>query len=238
MKSYGSKTLVNEMEPCSRAVFLLGGSYDKFMETQINQAVEFGKPCLFWIHPRLGQTESLLKQVRELLKMPAGSEILGGQSIPALWKYLQPKLKDSTEPQPAPRTQEDKLRVYLIFDATLTAESEAAARLGGILSERHLQVVESRNFDNHKDLMSTSHGALLLRTIRPEPDDWWLNIVAPEVILSKQFASRALVLADSKRLKLNPGDVPVLAYSNPFSPQTLDPFIDKLQRGKGANASR
>ena len=52
-ESFGPKTLVSEMEPCSRAIFLLGGAYDKFVETQIDQAITLNKPCLFWIHPRL-----------------------------------------------------------------------------------------------------------------------------------------------------------------------------------------
>jgi hypothetical protein len=207
------------------------------METQIQQAIALDKPCLFWIHPRLAQTQSLLEQVRGRLKLPSGSEILVAQSIPALWDNLKSKLKDSSEPRTARRATDDKLRVYLIFDASLTTETEAAAQLSGILSERHLEVIESRSFDQHRDLMSTSDAALLLRTSKPEPDDWWLNILAPEVILSKQFASKALVLADSKRLKQDPGDVPVLAYSNPFSPQALDPFIEKLKRAKGAHAS-
>ena len=84
--------------------------------------------------------------------------------------------------------------------------------------------------------MNTSDAALLLRTTNPKSDDWWLRLLAQEVILNTRFASKALVLADTTRLKLTASDIPVLPYSQPFSPQALDPFIDKLQRARGAHA--
>ena len=152
-----------------------------------------------------------------------------------MWNALEPKLKDNP-PKPAAATESTKPSVYLIFDATLSAESDAAAHLAGILNNRNLHVIQSKNYNDHQDLMNTSDAALLLRTTKPEPDDWWLRLLAQEVILSTRFASKALVLADTTRLKLTPGDIPVLPYSHPFSPQTLDPFIDKLQRARGAHA--
>ncbi len=167
---------------------------------------------------------------------PRAPEILGGQSIPGLWSVLGPKLKDSAPKAVAAAAGSSKPSVYLIFDATLSAESEAASHLSGILNDRNLHVIQSKNYDDHQDLMNTSDAALLLRTTRPEPDDWWLRLVAHEVILSTRFASKVLVLADKTRLKLNAGDIPVLTYSQPFSAQTLDPFIEKLQRARGANA--
>jgi hypothetical protein len=239
-EDFGAETLAAELDPCSRAIFLLGGHHDPFVSQQIEQAIAFNKPCLFWIHPRLSlnatpEQQRLLQHLQDRRDLPAGSEILGGQSIPALWSALEPKLKDNP-PKPAAATESTKPSVYLIFDATLSAESDAAAHLTGILNNRNLQVIQSKNFDDHQDLMHTSDAALLLRTTKPEPDDWWLRLLAQEVILSTRFASKALVLADTTRLKLTPGDIPVLPYSQPFSPQTLDPFIDKLQRARGAHA--
>jgi hypothetical protein len=209
----------------------------------MEQAVALKKPCLFWIQPRLSlnptpNQQRLLQHVRERRDLPAGSEILGGQSIPALWNALEPKLKDNAPKAPAAATQSSKPSVYLIFDATLSAESEAASHLSGILNERNLQVIQSKNYDDHQHLMNTSDAALLLRTSRPEPDDWWLRLHAQEVILNTRFSSKALVLADVTRLKLSAGEIPVLAYSQPFSPRALDPFVEKLQHAGGANASR
>jgi hypothetical protein len=239
-RRFPAETLVSEVDPCSRAIFLLGAQHDPFVSQQIDQAVALNKPCLFWIHPRLSlnaipEQQRLLQHLQDRRDLPAGSEILGGQSIPALWNALEPKLKPA-EPKPAPTTESTKPSVYLIFDATLSAESEAAAHLSGILENRNLQVIQSNHFDDHQDLMNTSDAALLLRTTNPKSDDWWLRLLAQEVILNTRFASKALVLADTTRLKLTASDIPVLPYSQPFSPQALDPFIDKLQRARGAHA--
>lgn len=239
-EDYGAEALVTEMESCSRAIFLLGGQHDNFVEQQIDQAVAFKKPCLFWIHPRLSANavaaqRALFEHLRER-DLPSGSEILGHQSIPALWNDLKPKLNDRTQPKPAAAAESGKPRVYLIFDATLSAESEAASQLSGILNDRNLQVIQSKNYDDHQELMNTSDGALLLRTTRPEPDDWWLRLVAQEVILSTRFASKALVLADPTRLKVSAGDIPILPYSQPFPLRALDPFVEKLLRAKGVHA--
>jgi hypothetical protein len=152
-----------------------------------------------------------------------------------LWTALEPKLKP-TAPKAAAATPSTKPSVYLIFDATLSAESAAASHLSGVLNDRNLQVIQSKNFDDHQDLMNSSDAALLLRTTNPESDDWWLRLLAQEVILSTRFASKALVLADTSRLKWTSADISVLPYSQPFSPQALDPFIDKLQRARGAHA--
>jgi len=239
-ESFGAETPVAELDPCSRAIFLLGGHYDPFVSKQIEQAVALNKPCLFWIHPRLSPSataehQRVLQHLQDRRDLPAGSEILGGQSIPALWSALKPKLKPS-EPKLAPAAESNKPSVYLIFDATLSAESEAASHLSGILNDRNLQVIQSKSYDDHQDLMNTSDAALLLRTTKPNAEDWWLRLLAREVILSTRFASKALILADTSRLKLTAGDVELLPYSQPFSPQALDRFVDKLQSARGAHA--
>jgi hypothetical protein len=234
------EVLVKEMEPCSRVIFILGGRYDKFVEQQIKQAAALKKPCLFWIQPRLSEHASpeqqrLLDRLRDGSDRPAGSEILGGQSVTALMQQLEPKLKDEVTPRTT-RTETGKPLVYLIFDATLSAESEAATRLTGILSDRNLHVIPYGRHEEHERQMQNSDGALLLRATRQEPD-WWLRLFAQEVILNRRFSSKALVLGDSARRGIAAGDVPVIDYSDPFSAHALDPFIEKLRRAGSADAS-
>jgi len=241
-EDFGAEALAAEMEPCSRVIFLLGSQHDNFVERQIDQATAFQKPCLFWIHPRLSQNatpdeQRFLQRLQDRRDLPVGSEILGGQSIPALWTALEPKLKSTAPKAPAaPTTESSKPSVYLIFDATLSTESEAATQLSGILHNRNLHVIQSKSYDDHQGLMKTSDAALLLRTVKPEPDDWWLRFLAQEVILNTSFAAKALVLADITRVKVTDADIPVLPYSKQFSPQALDPFVDRLLRARGANA--
>jgi hypothetical protein len=245
---YGTEKLVKEMEPCSRTIFLLGGEYDSFVENQMKQAVALNKPAWYWIHPRLAEKATpeqrrLLERIRERqanvsdVSVPAG-ELLGGASISALWKQIEPLLKKDSEPASPAKPRSGQPRVYLIFDATLSAESEAAVRLSGILSERNLQVIQAKRHDDHDDLMHCCEAALLLRTTKAEAEDWWLRLYARDVILSKEIVAKGFLLADPGRLTLKTGDVPVLQYADPLPARVLEPFFEKLARARSADAGR
>jgi hypothetical protein len=188
--------------------------------------------------------KGFLEWLAEREDLPKGSERLGGSSITTLLEQLEPKLKDAVKAQAASQCVSGKLRVYLIYDSTLPPEVAAASRVESALGEQSFEVAHERRDGRHEDLMRTADALLLLRATTDNPDKW-LKLTATDVIFGaqmfqreKDFRAAAFLLADPARLTLPAGNIPVLTYADPFSARTLDPFFQKLETSRSADAGR
>ena len=120
-------------------------------------------------------------------------------------------------------------RVYLNYDNTLPDDSRIAAGLGDVVRAREFDVVQNGRDGDHDRLMQTSHAVLLFRAVRPDPD-WWLKFNAMELAFAGQIEAKALLVTDPARARALAPGVPVYSYSDPFAPETLEPFFDRLRR--------
>ncbi len=241
---FGTDAVREEMEGCSLAIFLLGGLYDRFVEDQIEVAQEMKKRLVFWISPGKAKTaeqgqSALISRIRETL--PASSQILGGASIRGMIDQLQGALKQEEEPAVTPAADAGLAKVYLIYDSTLTTESQTANRLSDILREQNLEVLRSERDANHGQLMRASNGVLLLRAANTDPDNWLQSYVKDLRYANEMFEKepdvKALLVSHPERIKQDLKNIDVVVYDEPFFPGRLNGFIGKLKT-KAAHVSR
>ena len=238
--TFGKGPIRRAMDQVSHAIFVLGGEYDEFTAEQIETACELGKPVVFWIQPGAAQRE-MLGRIPDPRELPKDSEVLGGRSIRELIPQLLEKLKPrETAETAAPNT--GVARVYINYDTTLPEDSRIGARIAGMVRDRKFEAVESGRDGGHDGLMRTSSAVLLFRAAGPNPDQW-LNLNAMELALAghifdkkPDFAAKALLVTDPARIQDRAGGVPVYLYSEPFAPETLEPFFERLNRARSANA--
>lgn len=228
------------MDKISHALFVLGGDYDEFAARQIEVAKELGKPVVFWIQPGEKQKD-MLRRIDELTELPPGSEVLGGRSI----RELIPQVLEKLRPRKAAETAapvSGTARVYLNYDTTLADDSRIAAHIGDVVRARKFEVVQSGRDGDHDQLMRTSNAVLLFRAANPHPDEW-LKLNAMELALATRiferqpdFDAKALLVTEPARIQAQAPGVPVYSYSEPFAPETLEPFFARLRRSISADA--
>lgn len=233
---FGKGSIRNAMDQVSHVIFVLGTVFDKFAREQIAMAQDLGKPALFWVQPG-PRREDMIKRIHDLGESPAGSEILGGRSIRELIPQLLEKLRPNA-PEPA-ALNSGMQRVYVNYDATLPGDARIGGHIAGIARERKLDVVESGRGNDHDRLMQISNGVLLIRSANPTPDQW-LNYNATELALSARvkqpdFAAKGLLIFNPGRVPAQAAGLPVYPYSEPFQPETLNPFFDGLAKARSAD---
>jgi hypothetical protein len=239
---YGLDPVWEEMEPASFAIFLLGGAYDPFIADQFAIAKELNKPMIFWAHPGKSRNAdksqaNLLSRIRDGQDLPPGSHMLGGASIRVMLEQFRSVLEGREEPAtPGPRPDAGIAKVYLLYDTTMPGESQIANRLCDMVRARKLEVFQSGQDGNHEQLMRTSNAVLLLRAANPDPD-WWLKFNVRELDYAREmyqrdpdFVAKAALVAEPARVQGEARNTPVFSYREPFSPETLDPFFDKLRQ--------
>jgi len=111
-----------------------------------------------------------------------------------------------------------------------------------VVRERKFEVVQSGRDGDHELLMRSSNAVLLFRVAHPSPDQW-LKLNAMELVLAGQifekkpdFAAKALLVTDPARIQARAAGIPVYSYAEPFAPETLEPFFDRLGRARSADA--
>ena len=240
--TFGKGPIRDAMDGVSHAIFVFGAVYEEFTADQIQVARELGKPVVYWLQPGSGQME-MLRRIQDLGELPKGSERLGGLSIREMIEQVKGKLKPRETIEPAAAIS-GIARVYINYDTTLPEDSRIAARLAGVVRERNFEVVQSGRDGDHDRLMRTSNGVLLFRAAHPDPDQW-LKFNAMELALAGQiyqknpdFAAKALLVTEPARIRDQAAGVPVYSWSEPFAPETLTPFFDKLRTAGSADAGR
>ena len=237
---FGKGPILNAMDRVSHAIFVLGSVYDEFTAEQIEAAQGLGKPVVFWIQPGAGQRD-MLGRIAGLRELPAGSEVLGGRSIREMIPQLLGKLKPRETIAPA-ASSSGIAQVYVNYDTTLPEDSRIAARIADVVRNRNFEAVQSGRDGDHDRLMRTSNAVLLFRAANPDPDQW-LKLNAMELALAGQiferkpdFTAKALLVTDPARIHAQAAGVPVYPYSEPFAPETLEPFFEKLSRARSTDA--
>ena len=242
---FGPDPVREEMEKCSLAIFLLGAVYDKFVEDQIEIARELNKRLIFWIHP--AKAKAADPRQRDMLArlaktLPAGAQFLGGASIRGMLDQFQGALQPKQEPSAPDAPQSGLAKVYLIYDSTLPAESQSAARLGDLLHKQDLEVLRSERDVHHEQFMRASDGVLLFRSIHPEPDNWLQSYLKDlryaGAMFEKEPEAKALLVSTPERIQQDLRGIDVVPYHEPFAPERLAPFINKLRKSGAAYASR
>ncbi len=232
--TFGKDPIREAMDKVSLTLFLLGGVFDNFTARQIEVAQELGKPVAFWVQP-LGPTSEMRKDILERINelRPPDSEVLGGRSISELIPQLLAKLKPKEAPETAPAS--GVARVYLNYDNTLPDDSRIAAGIGDMVRARKFELLQNGRDGDHDRLMRTSNAVLLFRAVKPDPD-WWLKYNAMELAFAGQIENKALLVTDPARVRTLAPGVPVYSYSEPFAPETLEPFFDRLRRAHPIDA--
>lgn len=238
--TFGKSPILKAMDRVSHAIFVLGGVYDEFTAEQIEAARELGKPLAFWIQPGAAHKD-MLGRIHGLRELPAGSEVLGGRSIREMIPHLLEKLKPRETAGPAAPSS-GVARVYVNYDATLPEDSRIAARIAAVVRDRKFEAVHTGRDGDHELLMRSSTAVLVFRAAHPDPDQW-LKFNAMELALAGQifekqpdFAAKALLVTDPARIQALAAGIPVYSYAEPFAPETLDPFFDRLRRARPADA--
>jgi len=228
---YGKDAIRRAMDKVTHVIFILCVAPDDFTSDQIEVAQELGRPVVYWTRP--GSAVGLPE-------LPAGSERLGGRSIRELIPQLLEKLKPRETPEPAPSST-GAAQVYLNYDTTLPEDARIAERIAVEVSDRKLEVLRSARDGGHEQRMRSANAVLVIRAAHPHPDEW-LKLNAMELVLAKQiyqkdpdFLAKGLLVADPARLGTMAAGVPLYAWSDRFSPQTLEPFFEKL---RAADAGR
>ncbi len=223
----------NAMDKVSHAIFVFGGVYDEFTAEQIETARELGKPAIFWIQPGVKQKD-IRRRIEDLDKLPAGSEVLGGHSIREMIPQLLDKLKPNETIQPSPPTS-GIARVYLNFDATLPEDSRIGARIAEVVLDRKAEVVRRDRDGDHERLMRSTNAVLVIRAAHPPPDEW-LKSHAMELALAERiydrhpdYYAKALLVTEPALIRAQAPGIPVYAWSEPFAPETLEPFFEQLK---------
>jgi hypothetical protein len=221
------------------AVFLLGGTKDSFLASQIEAAKAKGRRFVVWADPLKNQRATADLQTEILKDAPPGSQVMTQDSIRHFIRDLVDMLRP-TESHPSPKPE----TVYLMHDGQ-PLETERVERLRAIIAGRRLAVLPDTKADFtpdlHERLMRECDGLLLYRGQVSSPDKWLFQnlsqvLFAKEMYgLEKPLKAKTLLLADPATVAGVP-DLDVVPYSEPFNENLLQPFFDKMRQTRGAHA--
>ncbi|HEY6344842.1 MAG TPA: toll/interleukin-1 receptor domain-containing protein [Bryobacteraceae bacterium] len=222
-----------EMEEASHAVFILGASYDGFIEAQVKEARYLGTPCLFWVQ-RGAEQRKLTDRIHEL-GLPPGSEVLWSRTAQDFFGELSDRLEPKDAPSPPPPI-EGLGRVYVNHDGAPPEDPARTARIADLVRAHRFQPLQNGRDGDHDRLMEISDGVLVFRAAMLDPD-WWLRSMAMELAHSERtFGAKALLVANPTGVPKEARALPVYPYADQLDPNTLDPFFEQLRGAQAANA--
>jgi hypothetical protein len=244
--------LRDEIERANVAVFILGGEYDPFLESQIELALELRRPIVAWIHPAKSQAAgarqaALLQRFREDTEFPEGSQVLGGASVRDLIRDLLELLRPRPEPPALPQRNGELARVYLLFDPTTRSDREFAGELEILMRQRQMTVFKpelsfaahSDQLQRHEQFLRECDGVLLYRDGAPPQ---WLEQTLPDVLLAEfrlhrpPLSAKTCLVTDPLSLQGLRG-LQVIRRSDPFDPAHLQPFFAEMEKASHAYAN-
>jgi hypothetical protein len=245
-ESYADTLLDAEMKESTVAIFLMGSEYDSYIEKkQMPAAEKFKLPMFFWIDPdkskqASGPQAKLISRIREHRDLPSNAQVLGG---PTVWHMVHEQLLpilDSMRKKVPKAEGALAEKLYLLYDTTRPQESQEAirisemlsAKLTEVLAEKKPKIVRKGVDGEHEELMHTSKAVMLFRKAEDDPDEW-LNSYKKDLVFSQNMFERdtdfqAKAALISKPQRLGQVGFPVIGYTEPFSPESLGPFLDRL----------
>jgi hypothetical protein len=233
------------------SIHLLGSEHHPLAETQLDLVAQSGQRMAVWI--RKGADEQanqrqkeLLKGVRDFSRIPKGSPVMEGGSSRTNITNLLELLKPASSRASVGSNGKQAPSVYLICDPSEEADRNFALDLERQIETREkMTVLLPRNdisgaADRHRQMLAECDGVLLYREKAPEP--WFYQYLtdvnrAERLVKRDPLKSKA-VLAGADYLEDLPArpDVRLLARTEPFTLETLEPFLAPLRKSGGEAA--
>jgi hypothetical protein len=242
-----SGLLQGEIEAAERAVFLLGQSFNAYIERQFRTAVDLGRPIVCWIHPVRSATADpkLATLIDGIRTMPGNIDLLGGPSVRAVIQELQQLLKPPPVSETLPAAGKSG-KVCLLYDLKTVNDAVAARQVRDLLQKNEMAVYgpdmhrSEDIFQAVRQQLAECDGVLLFRPTSLTPDPW-LEQTFPHVQFAdhiyrqgrEKLRARTFLLADSGALGRIPGlrmgDVDVIPWQGEISSGELEPFFRRMQ---------
>jgi hypothetical protein len=234
----------NELKNAVLAIHLLGSEYHPLAERQLDLCAEAGQPMAVWIKKGADevageQQRKLLEAVRNFEKMPKGTPLLEGTTgrapIHDLLELLKPKPQGRIEGAEAAAGP----MIYLICDPTVDEDRDFAFALEQSIEHREKMKVLLPQKDvpaaheRHQQMLRECDGVLLYREKAPEP--WFFQYVtdvarAEKLLKRPPIRSKAILTAEEDLGDLAaPASVRLIGRGNPFSFESLEPFLAPLR---------
>jgi hypothetical protein len=239
---FKQRAINDAMEAASHVLLLIASGIDESARAHFRAAATLKKPVLCWLRPGRDR-EKTVDEIHETAELPVGSEILGGNSIRELIPQLFERLKQEREEAMPVASARGAKELYLNFDRSMPEDRRTAITVGELARSRSFKVLREGKDGAHEGLMERASAVLVLRPSEPEPDQW-LRFFAVELSIAALRYNRpnqpkALLVKDESLARRFAPGIPVYAWKEPFSAETLNPFFDAASRGSGrANAGR
>ena len=232
-----------EIEGAVAAIFLLGPTYDPFVQFQLSEAARRGIRPLIWIRPDARakadeKQRKLLDSVSMLENLPASTRLVPSanerEMIDSVRSLLRAPAQEAGGAAPSGG-------VYLICDPAESGDRELGERWRGEIEDREELSVylpsKKGSAERHQELLRQCDGVLLLQ--KSAPTKWlWEN--AMDVRLAERLYQRSPIR--SKCFLVNDTtpftDYGVRLLSDPqqIDLARLEPFLGPLRRAGTANA--
>jgi TIR domain len=233
--------LPDEVDGAVAAIFLLGPTYDPFVQFQLAEVARRRIRPLIWIRPdalaKAGEKQrELLESVSILEKLPASTRLVPSanerEMIDAVRSLLRSGAQDGGTPTPS--------GVYLICDPEESGDRELGEKWGAEIEDREKLKVHFRSkkdSEEHEELLRKCDGALLLR--KSAPPKWlWENAmdvrIAERLYQRSPIRSKCFLIDDTAPFT----DYGVKLISDPQQVDLarLEPFLAPLRKAEPANA--
>jgi len=246
-EGFSSALIKKELQPALLSAHILGGTYDAFIDKQIDLALELDKRLVFWITREAESTQDARqKQLIDGIKggrRQQDCEWLNSRSAQAFAEHLLEKLKPRPSVATANGYGQGKARIYLLCDPTTPEDAGFARDLQSKIREHEGMVVELPVADSpaafHNQMLRDSEGLLLYRNAAPER---WLYENAQDIVHAENLNqrrrpcdSKGFLLTDPSVLKGSP--IPMFKPSPQPNLADIEPFLAKLRQAGGANAA-
>ena len=242
----------DEFKGAVLTIHLLGSAYHPLAERQLDLCAESGQKMAVWI--RKGADENaepeqrkLLAAVRNFEKIPKGTPLIEGATgrapLTDLLELLKAKRSDT---HAADARTAGKRMVYLICDPTVDEDRNFALQLERSMEDREkLEVVLPQRdatsaYERHRQALRDCDGVLLFREKAPEP--WFFqylsDVARAERLLKRPPLLSKAILADENDLTdlAAPTSVKLIGRANPFTLDSLEPFLAPLRAGNAGVA--
>jgi hypothetical protein len=235
--------LLDEINGAVAAIFLLGPTYDPFVQFQLSEAARRGIRPLIWIQPEAlskagGKQRTFLESVSMLENLPASTRIVPSPNEREMIHAVRSLLRS---PVQEVGTRTPSSGVYLICDPAESVDRGLGEKWRAEIEDREELSVQlpsrTGSAERHEELLRQCDGVLLLQKSAPTK---WLLENAMDVRLAERLYQRSPIR--SKCFLINDTtpftDYGVRLISDPQQVDLtrLEPFLAPLRRAGIANA--
>jgi hypothetical protein len=239
-----SEFIRGELQGAALTIHLLGADHHPLAETQLKVAAESGQRMAIWIRKGVDEVageaqRKLLNAVRDYSWIPKSASLIDGAAGRVPIADLLELLKPSAQAGPAGGTRDGRPTVYLICDPTVDQDRDFAFSLERSIEEKEkMRVVLPERDSNsarerHQQLLRECDGVLLYRDQAPEPwfFQYFSDVARAEKLLKRPpIASKAILASEEDLTDFPaPASVKLIGRQNPFSLDSLEPFLAPLR---------